>query len=126
MFSNTIRCNHILFLEVPWTFKNEVQVGTRGTQRHAQADLPEIYSGRLVLSHFSRVERTTSEGLTFQEMSGLLLKGGLFSLSTTCWLQIWSGWNLEVPRGIEFPQMIMLHVETMREESLLRKAGLMR
>lgn len=122
VFSHIIRCNHILFLEVPWTFKNEVQVGTRGTQRHAQADLPEIYSGRLALSHFSRVERTTSEGLTFQELSGLLLKDGLFSLSTTCW----SGWNLEVPRGIEFPQMIMLHVETMREESLLRKAGLMR
>lgn len=58
------------------------------------------------------VWRGLSGGLAFWELSGLLLKDGRLSLSTTCWLQIWSGWNWQVPRDCELPQMIMFQVET--------------
>lgn len=45
----------------------------------------ERYSGQAT---FFNVERTMSGGLTFHELSGLLLKDASVSFSTTCWLQI--------------------------------------
>lgn len=61
--------------------------------------------------------------LPFQGLCGPPLKDSLVSVSATCWLQIWSGGNWEVPRGAELPQMIVLLVERTGWESLLRKCA---